>query len=86
MPLLIAILALSLRPSIVIPVFIGIPIFVLAECLAVHYGLWEYKGPPKYLVPGYLPPLWGIAICLMVDIADATAWIRAAEQKRDISV
>jgi len=71
-PLLTAILVLSVRVGRATPVLIGIPIFVVAECCAVHQKLWTYEGQPTYLVPGYLPALWGIAICLITDIADTT--------------
>lgn len=83
LPLLTAILLLSVRVGRPVPVLVGVPLFVVAECIAVHRGLWQYAGPPPYLVPGYLAPLWGIAICLVVDISDAT---RADQEKRYVSV
>ena len=71
-PLLTAILVLSIKSAEYTPVLIGIPIFVIAECCAVKQKLWTYEGQPKYLVPGYLPSLWGIAISLITDITDTT--------------
>jgi hypothetical protein len=32
----------------------------LAEAMAVHFGAWEY-AKPLFLVPIWLPCLWGIA-------------------------
>ena len=40
-----------------------------ADAVAVRFGAWEYTEAP-FLIPIWLPPLWGIAALLLKKIAE----------------
>lgn len=40
-----------------------------AEVMAIYFGAWEY-AEPLFLIPLWLPPLWGIAAVVMKRLAE----------------
>jgi uncharacterized membrane protein YoaT (DUF817 family) len=53
----------------------------IAESVAVYFGAWEYSEP-FYLIPLWLPFVWGIAALLIKNISETLLKIRN-EQKLD---
>jgi hypothetical protein len=40
-----------------------------AEVIAVYFGAWEYSKP-LFLIPLWLPPLWGVTAVVMRRLAE----------------
>ena len=55
--------------------FVAFVLGSIADIVAVSFGAWEYSQP-VYLIPIWLPCLWGIAALLMKKISEA--FIKAA--------
>jgi uncharacterized membrane protein YoaT (DUF817 family) len=47
----------------------------IAESVAVYFGAWEYSKP-SYLIPLWLPFVWGIAALLIKNISETLLKIR----------
>jgi hypothetical protein len=78
MPIVLALCLLGLSVLVLcrwhtrIDLFIYAVGFVLgpaAEMVAIHFGAWEYSKP-LFVIPLWLPPLWGIAAVMMRRLAE----------------
>jgi uncharacterized membrane protein YoaT (DUF817 family) len=51
--------------------FYFVPFFVgpVAEGIAIYFGAWQYSKP-LYLIPIWLPPLWGITALFIKKIIE----------------
>jgi hypothetical protein len=47
----------------------------IAEAIAVYFGAWEYSKP-FYLIPLWLPFVWGIAALLIINISETLLKIK----------
>jgi hypothetical protein len=52
-------------------VYFSVPVVLgpLAEGIAIYFGAWQYSKP-LYLIPVWLPVLWGIAALFMKKICE----------------
>ena len=53
-------------------VYFSVPFVLgpLAEGIAIYFGAWQYSKP-VYLIPVWLPVLWGIAALFMKKICES---------------
>ena len=54
---------------------LGLILGPLAEIPAVHFGAWSYSEP-LYLLPIWLPFLWGVVALVLKKSAEALAPVR----------
>jgi hypothetical protein len=50
--------------------FVAFLLGSMADIIAVHFGAWEYSKP-FYLIPSWLPFLWGITALFIKKISEA---------------
>jgi hypothetical protein len=58
--------------------FVAFILGSIAESIAVYFGAWEYSKP-FYLIPLWLPFVWGIAALLIKNISETLLKIESGE-------